>query len=220
MALSQTCTPWLSSSLVMAGILKDLKDQEFAPEHLRAFLEWLSSDSENRETAYESARRRLVIFFGGRKCVDPETLTDQTLDCAIRKLSEIPTEARPMAYLIGIAKNIYRDELRAAQKFEAFRSSQIILANSRQSSSLTTQSNLNELESRHSCLEKCLGELPAEDRAMVLGYYSESKQTKIDNRKQLADRSGLNLNALRNRIFRLNQRLALCVTSCLENVPA
>lgn len=204
----------------MTSTLNELNDQEFTPEHLRAFLDWLSSDSENRDAAYESARHRLVIFFAGRKCLEPETLTDQTLDCAMRKLSEIPPEAHPMAYLIGIAKNIYRDELRATQKFEAFHHAQTTLANSRKSTSLTTQSNLSELEIRHSCLEKCLGELPAEDRAMVLKYYSESKQAKIDKRKQLAESYGLNLNALRNRIFRLNQRLALCVTSCLENSPA
>jgi DNA-directed RNA polymerase specialized sigma24 family protein len=115
-----------------------------------------------------------------------------------------------MAYLIGIAKNIYRDELRAAEKVEAFRSAQAILP----------APSHSELESRHTCLEKCLAELPEEERALVLGYYTESKQAKIDKRKQLADWYGLSLNALRNRVFRLNQRLAFCVTSCLENSPA
>lgn len=190
--------------------LNELNRQEFMPDRLRTFLDWLASDLENRDEAYEAARRRLVIFFAGRKCLDSEALADQTLDCAMRKLPDIPAEANPMAYLIGIAKNIYRDELRAAQKVEAFRLAQTVLPTG----------NPSELEARHTCLEKCLAELPAEDRMLVLGYYSESKQAKIDKRKQLADRYGLNLNALRNRIFRLNQRLALCVTACLENSPA
>jgi DNA-directed RNA polymerase specialized sigma24 family protein len=190
--------------------LNELNDQGLTSERLRAFLDWLSSCAANRDEAYECARRRLAIFFAGRKCLDPETLADQTLDCAMRKLSDIPTEANPMAYLIGVAKNIYRDELRAAQKVEAFRSAQAVLPVRPES----------EMESRHNCLEKCLAELPADDRTLVLNYYSESKQAKIDRRKQLADRYGLNLNALRNRVFRLNQRLALCVTACLENSPA
>ena len=190
--------------------LNELNRQESMSERLRAFLDWLSSDSANPDDAYEVARRRLVIFFAGRKCLDPEALADQTLDLAMRKLPDIPAEAKPMAYLIGIAKNIYRDELRATQKADAFRSAQASLPRPLSS----------DVESRHSCLEKCLDELPAEDRSLVLGYYSESKQAKIDKRKQLADRYGLNLNALRNRIFRLNQRLALCVTACLENSPA
>ncbi len=189
------------------------------PQDLQAFLSWLAAGSHNSETTpeeiYESARRRLTIFFAGRSCLEPETLADQTLDCAMGKLAEIPAEAHPMAYLIGIAKNIYRDELRAAQKKEAFFRS----AQSNPPASPESEPE-SALEHRHNCLEKCLAELPTEERAMVLGYYSESKQAKIDRRKQLADLYGLSLNALRNRVFRLNQRLALCVTSCLENSAA
>lgn len=190
--------------------LNELNEQEFTSERLDAFLAWLASDATDRNDAYEATRRRLAIFFAGRKCLDPESLADRTLDLAMRKLPDIPAEASPIAYLIGIAKNIFRDELRAAQKVEAFRSAQAVLF-------VVPEPELTELENRHTCLEKCLTELPAEDRILVLGYYSESKQAKIDKRKQLADRYGLNLNALRNRVFRLNQRLALCVTGCLEN---
>ncbi|MFN0110372.1 MAG: sigma-70 family RNA polymerase sigma factor [Blastocatellia bacterium] len=192
--------------------LNESPNPELSPEKLQAFLAWLASGSDTSDApdkAYESARRRLTIFFAGRKCLDPESLADQTLDLAMRKLAEIPAEASPMAYLIGIAKNIYRDELRATRKLELVRSEVV-----------TLHSPEPENEDRHTCLEKCLTELPAEERAMVLGYYSESKQAKIDRRKQLADLYGLSLNALRNRVFRLNQRLALCVTSCMENFTA
>ena len=188
----------------------ELNKQGVTPEGLRTFLDWLASGAPNRDEAYESARRRLVIFFAGRKCLDSESLADRTLDLAMRKLPDIPAEANPLAYLIGIAKNIYRDELRAAQKAEVFRSEQLAM----------TPQPQPEIESHHTCLETCLAELPTDERALVLGYYSESKQAKIDKRKQLADRYGLSLNTLRNRVFRLNQRLALCVTSCLENSPA
>ena len=188
----------------------ELNKQGVTPEGLRTFLDWLASGAPNQDEAYESARRRLVIFFAGRKCLDSESLADRTLDLAMRKLPDIPAEANPLAYLIGIAKNIYRDELRAAQKAEVFRSEQLAM----------TPQPQPEIESRHTCLETCLAELPTDERALVLGYYSESKQAKIDKRKQLADRYGLSLNTLRNRVFRLNQRLALCVTSCLENSPA
>jgi len=193
----------------LTSTLNELKDHEDTPERLRTFLVWLASDTADQDEAYESARRRLAIFFAGRKCLDPEALADRTLDLAMRKLADIPTEASPMAYLIGIAKNIYRDELRAVQKAEGLR---VAYA--------TTPPIQTDLESRHTCLEKCLAELPADDRTLVLNYYSESKQAKIEKRKQLADKYALNLNALRNRIFRLNQRLALCVTACLENSPA
>lgn len=202
--------------LIMMGktsTLNDLNDHAHTPEGLRTFLQWLADGAANPDETYESVRRRLTIFFAGRKCLDPEALTDLTLDCAMRKLPDIPAEANPIAYLIGIAKNIHRDELRAAQKVEAFRSAQAALPAPR-------YLERAEQESRHDCLEKCLAELLEEDRMLVLSYYSESKQAKIDKRKQLADRFGLSLNALRNRVFRLNQRLASCVTACLENLPA
>ncbi len=188
----------------------ELNEQGFTSEGLQTFLDWLASGAPDSDEAYESARRRLVIFFAGRKCLDPESLADRTFDLAMRKLPDIPTEANPMAYLIGIAKNVYRDELRATQKAEVFRSAQLAMPAQPQS----------ETESRHTCLETCLAKLPTDERVLVLGYYSESKQAKIDRRKQLADLYGLSLNALRNRVFRLNQRLALCVTSCLENSAA
>lgn len=185
-------------------------DQAQTPENLRAFLAWLASGALNEEDFYESARRRLSMFFAGRNCIDPESLADRTLDLAMRKLRDIPAEANPIAYLIGIAKNIYRDELRSMQKAEVIRSAQTTISPQPQS----------ELERRHNCLEDCLNEMPTDERKLVIGYYSESKQAKIDRRKQLAEQFGLSLNALRNRVFRLNQRLAICVTSCLENSPA
>ncbi|MFN8001981.1 MAG: hypothetical protein U0X75_13305 [Acidobacteriota bacterium] len=190
--------------------LNERNDTELNPGDFRAFLAWLAPNSLHQDDAYESARRRLILFFAGRKCLEPEALADRTLDCAMRKVAEIPAEAAPLAYLIGIAKNIHRDELRAAQKLEAVRSALVT----------TPAQPLPDQEQRHTCLEKCLAELPTADRRLVLGYYSETKQAKIDRRKQLADECGLSLNALRNRIFRLNQRLALCVTSCLEQIPA
>ncbi len=184
--------------------------KEFNAAELRAFLEWLTQGGEAADgTAYETARRRLVLFFAGRACPDPEMLADQTLDCAIRKLDDIPPEAKPLAYLIGIAKNTYREHLRATQKAETLRSVHDI--------SFNIADQQRETEQRHTCLEKCLAALPAEDRALVLGYYRHAKQQKIDFRKQLAEQFGMTQNALRNRIFRLNQRLALCVNSCLEH---
>ncbi|MBI1763982.1 MAG: sigma-70 family RNA polymerase sigma factor [Acidobacteria bacterium] len=176
---------------------------------LRAFLAWLTPEQAANGEAYESARRRLMLFFAGRTCSDPESLADQTIDCAIRKLPDIPPEATPLAYLLGIAKNIYRDHLRATQKAEPLRPVHDV--------ALSAEAHQHETEQRHQCLEQCLAQLPAEDRALVLGYYREAKQQKIDLRRHLAAQFGLTQNALRNRIFRLNQRLALCLNSCLEH---
>ncbi len=193
---------------------------EPATTDLRAFLVWLAPDNQLESeaegagpngSAYAAAHRRLTLFFASRQCLEPETLADQTLDVAMRKVAEIPPEAQPLAYLIGVAKNVHRDDLREQQREEVCR---------QVSGSLIAPPEAGELETRHTCLESCLAELPAAERTLVLAYYRESKQQKIDVRKELADRAGLTLNALRNRVFRLNQRLALCVTDCLAHNAA
>ncbi len=181
---------------------------------LRAFLAWLTPGQAPGQTldgeAYEAARRRLLLFFAGRACPDPEALADATLDCAIRKLPEVPPAASPLGYLIGIAKNIYREHLRDTPIIEPLRPAHAVAFTA------VTQ-HQRDTEQRHQCLEQCLEQLPAADRTLVLGYYRAANQQKIDVRRQLAEQFGLTQNALRNRIFRLNQRLALCLNSCLEN---
>lgn len=64
------------------------------------------------------------------------------------------------------------------------------------------------------CLERCLAELPDANRAIILGYYADERQTKIDGRQQLARNLGLTAAALRNRAQRLRDRLGDCIMRC------
>jgi len=70
------------------------------------------------------------------------------------------------------------------------------------------------------CLERCLTELPADERVLVLDYEEGEKQLRIQKRKQLADDLGTTLNALRIKICRLHQQLKICIEKCLEDLPA
>jgi hypothetical protein len=55
---------------------------------------------------------------------------------------------------------------------------------------------------------------------MVLQYYQENKQAKIDHRKQLAAGLGVGLNTLRIRAYRIRARLEQCMDECLGDRPA
>jgi RNA polymerase sigma factor (sigma-70 family) len=180
-------------------------------DSFHAFLAWLSQQKIEDGEAYGKARQRLIIFFASRKCRDPESLVDITLDIAILKLKmdEIPAEAQPIAYLFGIARNVFRDYLRRDKKERAAN------ANSQQHRS---DSQL-EVELKHACLDRCLNELPQDARTLLLTYYSQTKRAKIEMHRELAERYKLTPNALRNRVFRLNQRMARCVINCLEKFP-
>jgi DNA-directed RNA polymerase specialized sigma24 family protein len=67
------------------------------------------------------------------------------------------------------------------------------------------------------CFERCLAELPADGRALILEYYAAEGRLKIDGRKRLAAALGLSDTALRNRAQRLRDRLERCVRRRLDS---
>jgi DNA-directed RNA polymerase specialized sigma24 family protein len=189
---------------------RELRECTLTLDAFHAFLTWLAPQKIEDGEAYEKARNRLIIFFASRKCREPESLADKTIDIAILKMAEIPAEAKPIAYLLGIAKNVFRAYLRDLEKEQT--------ANA---NSLRYQGQSQfEVEHNHTCLDRCLNELQEDDRTVLIEYYSQSKRAKIELRRQLAKQRKLEPNALRNHVFRLNQRMARCVNNCLENLPA
>jgi hypothetical protein len=51
---------------------------------------------------------------------------------------------------------------------------------------------------------------------LILDYYREDRGGKIDSRKQLAEKMGLPINALRIRSHRIRVQLEKCVAGCLR----
>ena len=186
------------------------RERILSADALQAFLAWLSPQKIEDGEAYEKARHRLIIFFAGRQCREPESLADKTIDIAILKIAEIPAEAQPIAYLFGIARNVFRDYLRDVEREQtASANCQIYQSHSQL-----------DVERNHACMDHCLNELPQDDRTLLLGYYSQNKRAKIEVHRELAERHKLTPNALRNRVFRLNQRMARCVNNCIEKSSA
>jgi len=75
---------------------------------------------------------------------------------------------------------------------------------------------LEEEDERQDCFERCLKELPVENRQLILQYYSDEKREKIVRRLEMADRLGIPLNALRSRAQRIRRRLEECVNGCMN----
>ena len=73
---------------------------------------------------------------------------------------------------------------------------------------------------RYTCLERCLKELPDNSREMILSYYRDDKQAKIDHRKTIAEKFNISLNALRIKTLRLRLKLEECVHTCLQKYQA
>jgi DNA-directed RNA polymerase specialized sigma24 family protein len=66
------------------------------------------------------------------------------------------------------------------------------------------------------CLDECLGKYPAEDRSMIVRYYSKEKHEKIELRKRLAEELGCKVEVLHMRVHRMRAALKTCVSRCLE----
>jgi hypothetical protein len=58
--------------------------------------------------------------------------------------------------------------------------------------------------------------LTSKSRELVSVYHREEKKAKIDGRKELADRLGIGVNALRIRAHRIRAGLQECVVLCLS----
>jgi DNA-directed RNA polymerase specialized sigma24 family protein len=69
---------------------------------------------------------------------------------------------------------------------------------------------------RVECLKHCLEKLPLESREMILNYYQGEKRAKIDSRQKLADSLSLSAHVLRNRAYRLRDKLQTCVDGCMK----
>ena len=73
----------------------------------------------------------------------------------------------------------------------------------------------NDIEQEYECLHQCMDQLAPHNRELILDYYKGERQGMIDNRKRLAARLRLTLNALRVRADRIRANLEECVNQCL-----
>lgn len=170
---------------------------------LNRLLEWLDSDRERAGERYEEIRRRLITIFAARQCAVPEELADETIDRVARRVADIAGSytGDKALYFFGVANNVHHEYLKKPAPPDP---SNII------------DDEPDDREQRHDCLEECLGKLPGELRAMLVRYYSEERQAKIELHKQMAAEMGITINTLRLRVLRLKEKLQPCVERCLK----
>lgn len=166
------------------------------------FLKWLDPVLEKAGEEYERIRFRLITFFSHRNCLFPEDLSDETINRVILKVSEEPIENK-LAFCFGVAKNVYLESLRKEK----------------------THLNVDDIdpvapppaeaEFSDDCLNKCLADLPPENRALILDYFSEDKQAKIESHKKLSESLKTTQTALRMKVVRIKQKLKVCLRECM-----
>jgi RNA polymerase sigma factor (sigma-70 family) len=189
------------------------KNRTITQDKFDALLDWLDPDRSRAGMRYEEIRQSLVRIFIWRGCGDPEGLADETIDRVTSKVHELKSSyvGDPAPYFYSVAKRLIFEEQRRAK-------SQAPL---NELSDLSGQISEEEdddddSEREYECLKSCMQQLSPENRELVMSYYLKEKHDKIDHRRELAKRLGIEINALRVRMYRLRSTLEACITRCLE----
>lgn len=174
-------------------------------EAFEQLLRWLDVDREQAGEKYEQIRFQLIKIFQSRGCLISEELADETFNRVAGKVQEIAQTYRgdPALYFYGVAKMIYLEYVRRKPVPAIVENPQAA----------------GEDEQKYECLEQCLQGLKAKNRELMMIYYFEEKQAKIDHRKELARRMGMEPNALWVRMHRMREKLRKCISECLKQKP-
>jgi DNA-directed RNA polymerase specialized sigma24 family protein len=180
------------------------------PETFRKFLNWLDGGIDSEGQRYLEIRRRLVHYFDRKNCVSPDDLADETLNRVARRLQEEGTidVDTPAHYCYIVAHYVFLESLRHPQAPEPLNDRLLAPSNSVEERS--------DAQRRSNCLNHCLQNLNADDRALIIDYYEGDKRVKIENRKNMATKMGITLNALSIRACRIRDKLETCVSECMN----
>jgi DNA-directed RNA polymerase specialized sigma24 family protein len=172
----------------------------------RYFLKLLGPDLEAAGTENEKLRRKLTMYFRGRRC-EPfaEELTDRTLDRAAfllyrdRELEAAgPGPLEP--FIFRVARFIFLEWTKQPKN---------VALNAEYPTLTTVPVDVSSVEDH---LQSCLNSLTEFDRKLAIEYYDTPRgQAKIDAHKSLAARLGMEPNALRQRVFQIRRAIEKCI---------
>jgi DNA-directed RNA polymerase specialized sigma24 family protein len=171
----------------------------------------LDSNREQAGERYEELRRTLTRFFEWRGAPFPDEHTDEVFNRVARKLSDGVAIRNMGSYCYEVARLIC---LEAMKSHDSKRTS--LDSSHHEVATATVGTALDEHELRLNCLEECLDALPTDSRDLIVEYYQDEKRNRIERRKALAVKLGLQREALANRAQRLRDRLEQCVRRCIS----
>ncbi|HWP44777.1 MAG TPA: hypothetical protein VNO14_16130 [Blastocatellia bacterium] len=196
------------------------RDWSLSQSAFRNLLAWLDEGADSGGEKYLEMRRRLVSYFDRKNCLSPDELADETLNRVARRLEEegaLITDT-PAHYCYIVAKFVFLEYLRRSERSEV--SFDEVPASSQPSSNPARADEARderaEEERRLECLDRCLQRLDAESRELIILYYRGEQRAKIENRRAMAARLGITVNALSIRACRIRDRLESCVGKCLN----
>ena len=167
-------------------------------------LDWLDSNRTRAAERYEIIRNGLIQVFRNKGCAASEDLADETIDRVANKVKDIRASytGDPSRYFYGVGKLVHLEYLKQPHLAEL---PPLLVAPQR-----------HDVELQFVCLDECMNKLTPNNRSLVLQYYTDRKQAKIDARRTISKMLHLKPSALRVRVFRIRETLEKCVRECLE----
>jgi DNA-directed RNA polymerase specialized sigma24 family protein len=184
---------------------------------LEGLLSALHEDQTRAAQEYERLRRRLIVFFSGRRGPEPEESADETLDRLSRRIDEGEPIADVTRYAYGVARLVLSESFkRARRRGRLLTDMALSSVPARWDDSARTLASDPGVE----CIRRCAASLSPEDRDLILHYYESGGRDRQEERKALAVRLGLSPVALRLRAFRIRRVLETCTRDCLAGRAA
>jgi RNA polymerase sigma factor (sigma-70 family) len=178
-------------------------------------LVWLDDGIESHGERYLEMRRRLVSYFDRRCRPSADELADETLNRVARTLDEVGViDTKPPArYCYVVAKFVLLEDLRRDRRHVPLDETRVP-DGPRPGARIEPDDERADHERRLDCLDRCLEQLKPEQRELIVEYYADAKQKKIERRRELAKRLGITMNALAIRAWRIREGLMTCVETC------
>jgi DNA-directed RNA polymerase specialized sigma24 family protein len=190
------------------------EDRALNPVAFNRLLSWLDDGQESCGETYLEMRRRLVAYFDRRNRQAADDLADETLNRVARTLETdgVIETSPPARYCYVVARFVLLEDIRRARNVNQVSESWGLDAAAFRDPKVVRDEETIQQEQRLDCLDRCLQELKAEQRELVLEYYRDTKRQKIERRQALAKRLGISMNALAIRASRIRAALQSCVS--------
>lgn len=190
---------------------------EVTPLAFHRLLQWLDDGVDSRGERYIEMRRRLVSYFDRRNRLSADDLADETLSRISRTLEQegVIETTPPARYCYVVARFVLLEDFRRERRQTPLDEARADVV-ARTARVAEPDEDLSVQEQRLECLDRCLEELPVEERELVVEYYRDAQRQGIEHRRRMAARLGITRNTLGVRAFRIREALRKRVMACSE----
>lgn len=189
-------------------------------DRLSALLRFLDEDQDRAAAEYERIRVRLTKLFRWRGCTTAEEYADTAVDRVARLIAEGADVRTPNRYALfhGVAVNLLREHWRQVERErQAFDRGPVSMARAESPDEVLARREADLVdEQRRRCLQRCLGRLAPDNRALIRRYYAGGQVLDKEQRQTVAAELQITVNALRVRAHRVRGEIGECVEGCLQ----